>query len=47
MELTTIDGKKWILQLIEDNDTQWNSTFLMISCAVELHVSIDAISVTR
>ena len=44
MELTTIDGKKRILQLIEDNDTRWNSTFSLISRAIELHASIDAIA---
>ena len=44
MEVPTIDGKKRILHLIKDNDTRWNSTFLMIHRAVELHVSIDAMA---
>ena len=44
MELTAIDGKKRILQLIKDNDTRWNSTFSIISRAVELHASIDAMA---
>jgi len=41
MELTAIDGNKRILQLIKDNDTWWNSTYSMISRAVELSASIN------
>lgn len=44
MELTTLDGKKRILQLIKDNDTRWNSTYSMIARAVELQASIDAMA---
>jgi hypothetical protein len=44
MEPTNIDGKRRILQLIKDNDTQWNSTYSMISCAIKLHASIDAMA---
>jgi len=44
MELTAIDSEKRILQLIKDNDTRWNSTLSMLSRAVELRASIDAMA---
>ena len=44
MELTAIDGTKRILQLIKNNDTQWNSTYSMIFRAIELHASINAMA---
>ncbi len=44
MELTAIDSEKRILQLIKDNDTRWNSTLSMLSRAIELCASIDAIA---